>query len=79
MKVFAEMGIGNDAFFSTEFENDDTEHRIPKFVLPKKINEAYFRFWLFKLVLIISSRDGFKIKKKDRSKLKVLFGIGGKS
>ena len=36
-KVFAEVGFGNDSFFSTEFEEGDDEYRIPKFIKPSKI------------------------------------------
>lgn len=76
-KVFAEIGFGNDTFLSTEFEEGDTEYRVSKFVLPNKINGVYFRFWLFKDVFILSSNHGFEMKKKDRNKLKILFGIDG--
>ncbi|MDP2665091.1 MAG: DUF3977 family protein [bacterium] len=78
-KVFAEIGLGNDTFLSTEFEEGESECRVPKFVLPKKIHGLYFRFWLFKTVFILSSNHGFEIKKKDRNKLKILFGIGGEN
>ncbi|MBI3634327.1 MAG: DUF3977 family protein [Candidatus Yonathbacteria bacterium] len=78
-KIFAEIGIGNDAFFSTEIEEGDSEYRIPKFVFPNKITEIYFRLWLFKNVFIISSKDMIKTKKANKNKLKILFGIGGES
>lgn len=76
-KVFAEIGIGNDSFLSTEIEEGSDEYRIPKFVFPKKVTGFYFRFWLFKNVLILSSDHGVEVKKKDRNKLKILFGISG--
>lgn len=78
-KVFAEIGIGNDTFLSTEFEEENSEYRISKFVLPNKITGFYFRFWLFKKVFILSSNKGFEIVKKNRNKLKILFGISGKN
>lgn len=78
-KVFAEIGFGNDTFLSTEFEEGDTEYRVPKFVLPNKINGFYLRVWLFKYVFILSSNHGFEMKKKDRNKLKILFGIDGEN
>lgn len=78
-KVFAEIGIGNDSFLSTEFEEGDKEYRIMKFVFPQKITGIYFRFWLFKNVFILSSNRGIEIKKKDRNKFKLLFGISGES
>jgi len=76
-KVFAEIGFGNDSFFSTEFEEGEEEYRIPKFVLPKKIKSLYFRFWIFKTVFVLSTNHGFEIKKKDGRKIKVLLGISG--
>ncbi len=75
-KVFAEIGFGNDSFFSTEFEEGESEYRIPKFIIPSKISSLYFRLWIFKKVLIFSTQ-GFKIKNKEKNKLKVLFGISG--
>ncbi|MEK7568701.1 MAG: DUF3977 family protein [Patescibacteria group bacterium] len=78
-KIFAEIGIGNNTFLSTEFEEGNNEYRIPKFIFPSKITGFYFRFWLFKNVLILSSNYGIEIKKKDKNKLKILFGISGKN
>lgn len=78
-KVFAEIGIGNDTFLSTEFEGGGNEYRIPKFIKPQKVCEYYFRLWLFKNVFIISTQDGFKVAKKERNKFKILLGIGGES
>ncbi|MBI4920071.1 DUF3977 family protein [Candidatus Azambacteria bacterium] len=66
-------------FFSTEFEEGNNEYRISKFIKPEKINDYYFRFWIFKKVFVISIKDGFKIKKKDKNKLKIVFGIGGET
>ncbi|HWA64536.1 MAG TPA: DUF3977 family protein [Candidatus Paceibacterota bacterium] len=76
-KVFAEIGFGNDTFLSTEIENGDNEYRTPKFVKPKIISGYYLRFWVFKTVFILSTNLGFEIKKKNRNKLKVLFGVSG--
>lgn len=76
-KVFAEIGFGNATFLSTEFEEGDNERRVNKFIVPKKINGIYFRLWLFKNVYIISTNNVFKIKKKERNKFKILFGISG--
>ena len=79
VKVFAEIGIGNDTFLSTEIEGESSEYRISRFSLPKNIDEYYFRFWVFNTVLIFSSKEGFKIKKKTKNNFKILFGIGGTS
>lgn len=76
-KVFAEIGLGNDTFLSTEFEEENNEYRITKFVLPNKITGLYFRLWLFKKVFILSSNHGFEITKKDKNKLKILLGVSG--
>lgn len=76
-KVFAELGIGNDTFFSTEFEEGDSEYRISKFILPSKITGFYFRFWVFKKVFVLSSDKGFEVREKNRNKLKILFGVSG--
>ena len=75
--VFAEMGIGNGTFLSTEIEEGESEYRISKFMLPGKIDGLYFRFWIFKNIFILSTNGGFEVKKKDRNKLKILFGISG--
>ncbi len=76
-KVFTEIGFGNPSFLSTEIEKNNSEKRIKGFKLPKKINDVYFRVWIFKSVLIVSIKDGFKIMKKPKNKIKILFGIGG--
>lgn len=78
-KVFAEIGFGNDTFFSTEIEEANSEYRIPKFIKPQKISGYYFRFWIFKRVFIFSSDNGFKTIKKDKNKFKILFGISGET
>lgn len=79
MKVFAEIGFGNDTFLSTEFEEGSNEYRISRFVIPNKICGFYFRIWVFKNVFILSTKDGFKRNRKDRDKLKILFGISGEN
>lgn len=76
-KIFAEIGFGNDTFLSTEVENDDSEYRVPKFIKPRIIEGYYFRLWIFKTVFILSTDAGLKIKKKNKNKLKILFGISG--
>jgi hypothetical protein len=76
-KIFAEVGFGNETFFSTEIEEGDSEYRIPRFAKPPKVNSYYLRFWIGKTVFIFSTNNGFEIKKKDRNKIKLLFGISG--
>lgn len=78
-KVFAEIGFGNDAFLSTEFEQGSSEYRENKFIISKKINGFYFRFWLFKNVYILSTNNFFELVKKDRNNFKILLGISGEN
>ncbi|OGN01322.1 MAG: hypothetical protein A3I26_02015 [Candidatus Yanofskybacteria bacterium RIFCSPLOWO2_02_FULL_43_10] len=76
-KIFAEIGLGNETFLSTEIEESDGEYRISGFIIPKKIKGCYIRIWVFKTVFIISTDNGFEIKKKDKKRLKIIFGISG--
>jgi hypothetical protein len=78
LKIFAEIGYGNSSFLSTEIEKGEQEKRVSRFVIPPKIEGIYFRFWVGKRVLVLSTKNGFSLKKKDRVKLKILFGIEGK-
>ncbi len=77
-KIFAELGYGNATFCNTEIEKGEYEHRVPTFIVPKKIEGIYFRFWIGKRVFVVSTNDGFSFSRKDRMKLKILFGIEGK-
>ena len=77
--VYAETGFGNGSFFSTEIEEGDSEYRIPRFIKPQKILGYYIRIWFFKTVFVASTNRGFSITKKNRNKLKILFGISGES
>ena len=79
--IYIEYGLDfdNNRFWfgrSVEVEEQDgTEYRTKgKFKLSKK--NYYFRFWLGKLVLVISF-DGFKIVRKNRWNFKLVFGIKG--
>ena len=76
-KIFAEIGFGNENFFSTEIERGEDEKRIKGFSKPKKIKDYYFRLWVLKYVFIISLSEGFKLNKKNKNKFKILFGIEG--
>lgn len=77
MKIYAEVGIGNDTFFSTEYEGEDQEYRVPRFVKPLHVMEYYVRIWVRKTVYIFSTKDGFKKVSKEKNKFKFLFGVGG--
>lgn len=76
-KVFTEIGFGNETFLSTEFEEGESEYRVPKFILPKKIKGFYIRIWVGKKVFFFSTMNFFEIAKKDKNKFKLLFGIRG--
>lgn len=76
-KVFAEIGIGNKTFLSTEIEDGSNEFRISQFILPKKIKGYYFRLWVFRRVIIFSTNEGIKLQKKTNNNFKILFGVSG--
>lgn len=76
-KVFAEIGIGNETFVSTEIEEGEIEYRVPRFRLPKKVLGFYLRVWIGRRVFVLATDEGFKIQKKDRNRFKLLFGISG--
>jgi hypothetical protein len=77
MKVFAEVGIGNQTLFNTESELDDgTESRRPG-VHINSIQELYIRFWIGYRVFILSTNEGFVTYNKSRRAFKLLFGMGG--
>ena len=78
IKIFAEIGYGNATFLSTEIEKGKHEHRLPKFIVPEKIEGIYFRFWVWKRVFVVSTKNGFSVNKKDKIKLKVLLGMEGR-
>jgi len=77
IKIYAEIGYGNDTFCNTEIEYGKTEHRVRKFIIPPKIEGIYIRIWVYKKVLVLSSKNGFSLTKKDRGKFKFLFGLEG--
>lgn len=77
-KVYAEVGIGNGTLFSSEFEEGETEYRVPKFVRPQKVDGYYVRLWVLKTMIVVSTNEGIKVKKKNRNCFKFLFGISGK-
>lgn len=76
-KIFAEAGIGNKTFFSTEIEKDGEERRVLGFIKPETINDYYLRIWIFKIIFILSTDSRFKIIIRDKNKFKILFGISG--
>ena len=78
IKIFAEMGIGNNSFFSTEIEKGELEHRVKHFLIPPKIEGVYLRIWIYKRVFAISTNRFFNTTKKSKIKFKLIFGIEGR-
>ena len=76
MKYF-EIGIGNTWLVRTEIElTDDSEFEVKGLVGGLYFESFYIRLWLGgKQVFIFDSKEGFKIKKKDKRKFKIIFGI----
>jgi hypothetical protein len=74
--VFTEIGFGNKTIFSTEFERRKVEYRNPRLILPKLIKGIYVRMRFFGKEYILSTYDGFKIK-KDKKGFKFLIGLEG--
>lgn len=77
MKIYAEAGVGNETFFSTEYEDEGREYRVSRFVKPPRVTEYYVRIWIRKTVYVFSTKEGFKKTSKDKNKFKFLFGVGG--
>ena len=75
LKTYSEIGIGNPTLISTEFEfPDGTETRHQGFYV-KSISEIYFRLWVNKSVLILSSKEGIKIQHKPYRAFKLIIGF----
>lgn len=76
MKYF-EIGIGNTWLVRTEIElTDDYEFEVKGLVGGLHYESFYIRLWLGgKRVFIFDTKEGFKIKKKDKRKFKIIFGI----
>jgi hypothetical protein len=75
MTKYIEFGIGNKSIINTEIElNDGSEYRVKGIAKFDKIIAVYVRIWIGYHVFSIDSK-GFHIRKKDKYKIKVLFGI----
>jgi hypothetical protein len=75
MKYF-EIGIGNNWLVRTEIElNDDYEFEVKGLVGGINYISSYFRIWIGKRVYIFDTKEGFKIKNKNKKKFKMIFGI----
>jgi len=69
--MYAECGFGNESLCSTELRN---EVRVKGFFVATFIS-VYVRIWIGKIVVILDSREGVKVQKKNRCSFKCLFGI----
>lgn len=76
-KVFTEIGYGNSSFVSSEIELPDGREYRQAGLVRMTIEGVYLRFWLGTRVFILSTREGLKMQIKDRSTIKLLFGIQG--
>ena len=74
---YLEFGIGNTWLVRTEVELDnDYEFEMKGWKGGIRFESCYIRLWLGgKRVFIFDSKEGFKIKKKDKRKFKIIFGI----
>ena len=78
LKIFAEFGIGNANFFSTEIERGKKEKRVAKFIIPPKIEGIYLRIWIYKFVIALSTNRLLNWQKKRKVRFKFIFGIEGR-
>jgi len=76
--IYAEMGVGNGSFFSTEIEEGTKEYRMNRLMFPRRLEEIYLRLWVFRLVFILSFFKGIFVQKKPHSRFKLLVGLGGR-
>ncbi len=75
MKIYTEVGIGNEHFVSSEVEcSNGTELRIKGNLNFLPVASVYLRVWIGHHVFILDSAKGFKHKTKDRKELKILIG-----
>ncbi|MBP1041875.1 DUF3977 family protein [Vagococcus sp. BWB3-3] len=73
---YIEFGIGNTWLVRTEFEDDEgNEYEVPGISGSVYPVGYYFRIWIGKRVLILSTNNGVKLTKKNRRTIKLLFGI----
>lgn len=78
MKYF-EIGIGNTWLVRTEIElTDDYEFEVKGLVGGMYFISGYFRIWIGNKVYIFDTKEGFKIKNKNKRKFKMIFGIKSK-
>ncbi|RZT23840.1 DUF3977 family protein [Fictibacillus sp. BK138] len=73
---FIEFGFGNRWFVRMETElNNGTEFEEKGIVLPIRLHSLYLRIWIWKTVVILDSKEGYKRTNKNRSDFKLLIGM----
>ena len=76
IRIYNEIGIGNQWFICHEREQGEHESRHKGFA-KIKIEAVYLRFWIGKKSMVISTNDGITFKRRSRNEFKVLFGYSG--
>ena len=71
---YAEIGIGNDSFISTEIEKGEEEYRINSFFV-SEIRSFYLRMMIGHRIFIIDTKNGLVLQRKPYKKFKLLFGV----
>lgn len=76
IRIYNEIGIGNQWFSCHEIEQGENETRVKGFA---KINrdDIYLRLWIGKRVWILSRRNGLVRMCKNRNSFKLLLGFSG--
>ncbi|MGX9818213.1 DUF3977 family protein [Lactococcus lactis] len=79
MYKYIEIGLGNHWLIRTEVEETDGSEWEVKGVSGEiKYVSFYLRVWVLKKVIIIDSKEGMKIQRKNRKSLKFIVGIKSK-
>ncbi|MFA5917547.1 MAG: hypothetical protein WC850_04940 [Candidatus Gracilibacteria bacterium] len=69
------IGKGNWVGLSYEFEDGDYEIRKLGWKKLEKIRDIYFRGQIMKKMIVISNKNGFIIKNKNKYGLKAMIGF----
>ena len=77
IQIFAEIGLGNTTFISTEIEKGVHEKRIARFIVPPRIRGVYIRIWVYLFVIAFSTNRLVNWQRKNKTKFKLIFGIEG--
>ncbi|MCG3088894.1 DUF3977 family protein [Sporosarcina cyprini] len=73
---YIELGIGNKWLIRTETELcDGTEVEEKGIKRPIHFKSIYVRVWVGKKVIIIDSKEGLKVGRKDKTKVKIILGV----